>query len=539
MKHNDFFQRKPEKMPCKLGLKSSIILALICGALYQPLPFLTVTVAQATETASDQAAQARQLKMEGTQLQLQGKDAEAIKKYRESLALQPDPKLENLTTQLEKKNGTAEPPAPAPELPKAPVAEMPPPTPIKTEPPVQAIAQPAIPEAVIPAAVAPANVDDSFGQYRLVEKLSSSLQGGVIKGSETEVYINLGQVHGVPEGMLFEIVRPGAPIKVGNEVIGHEETKIATAEATTVRDKLSICQLKEKGGIPQTGDKVYQQRKKVKRLVVGQFTYNQGMNQFTKTVQEKLVTAFAAKGIQVVERDKLEKVLEEQKLGYSGLIDMDSAKKIGQLLGAEGIVLGTISDMGNDISLNGRMVDIGTGDTLSAGEVNLVKTPLVVQLLEAQVEGSAIGSPKTKPSAGAKTSGNKKLETQEVEGFEFAINGCKKSGNSVTCTYTITNKQEDRTLRCLGKHNKGSGMFDNFGNSYGASQIQLANCKDQYECTMGLVQNVNTMASVTMSDVSSEATNIPKTGISCNVITDRDHGDIFNVSFRDVVINEK
>lgn len=99
----------------------------------------------------------------------------------------------------------------------------------------------AVPEVVIPAAVAaPSHVDDSFGQYRLVEKLSVSLQGGVLKGSETEVYLNLGQVHGVSEGTRFEIVRPGAPIRVGNEVIGHEETKIANVEATTVREKLSI-----------------------------------------------------------------------------------------------------------------------------------------------------------------------------------------------------------------------------------------------------------------------------------------------------------
>lgn len=100
----------------------------------------------------------------------------------------------------------------------------------------------AVPEVVIPAAVAAtSHVDDSFGQYGLVEKLSVSLQGGVLKGSETEVYLNLGQVHGVSEGTRFEIVRPGTPIKVGNEVIGHEETKIATVEATTVREKLSIC----------------------------------------------------------------------------------------------------------------------------------------------------------------------------------------------------------------------------------------------------------------------------------------------------------
>ena len=435
--------------------------------------------AQAAETGDNALAQARQLKMEGTQLQLSGKTAEAVQKYRESLALHPDEKLAALIGKLEQQAGIATPDVQEPEGHPVPVSApaappIPAQDPVTAEPPQKVAAasllpdtQPvAIPEPVVLAADAPPNVDDSYGQYRLVQKLFASLQGGVISTSETEVYINLGQVHGVPEGMQFEIVRPGAPIKVNGEIIGHKETKVAIVEATTVRDKLSICQVQEKEGVPQVGDKVYQLRKKLKRLVVGQFTYNQGVNQLTKDLQEKLVTAFASRGMQVVERDKLEKVLEELQLGYSGLVNMESAKKIGELVGAEGIILGTISDMGNDISLNGRMVDISSGNTLSAGEVNLVKTPLVQQLLATQVEGEAAGVGREKPS---RSSGNTSKHQQSV--FEndlvrIEVVSLKRVGPNIELKLRHINRTDKELEIGLKNPEKDTYLLDENGNQF-------------------------------------------------------------------------
>ena len=68
---------------------------LMCVSLSLP------TIARAAETRTSASTQAKQLKMEGTQLQLTGKTVEAVKKYRESLALQPDEKLAVLIGKLE------------------------------------------------------------------------------------------------------------------------------------------------------------------------------------------------------------------------------------------------------------------------------------------------------------------------------------------------------------------------------------------------------------------------------------------------------
>ena len=480
--------------------------------------FILITCnAQTAETGSSALAQARQLKMEGTQLQLSGNLVEAVQKYRESLALHPDEKLADLIGKLENRAGIAAPDTFEKASPYVAVSDpTEPPTPMQNsvdpepsqktvaESPVQSLPQPvAIPEPVIPAAVAPPNIDDSYGQYRLVQKLSASLQGGVISASEKEVYINLGQVHGVPEGMQFEIVRPGEPIRVNGEIIGHKETKVAIVEATTVRDKLSICQAQEQEGVPQVGDKVYQLRKKLKRLVVGQFTYNQGVNQLTKDLQEKLVTAFASRGMQVVERDKLEKVLEELKLGYSGLVDMDSAKKIGELLGAEGIILGTISDMGNEISLNGRLVDISSGNTLSAGEVNLVKTPLVQQLLETKIEGEVARVGREKPSGVPGKASKNQQNFFENDLVRIEVVSLKRVGPSIELKLRHVNVTNKVIKIGLSNPEENAYLIDELGN-----QFPYKESSDFYRNNVSLPSGVPRVCTLYFKNIDGDNKNI-------------------------------
>src|SRR3990167_2858963 len=48
----------------------------------------------------------------------------------------------------------------------------------------------------------------------------------------------------------------------------------------------------------------------------------------------------------VVERDKVNKILEEQKLGLTGTIDANTAAQMGKILGLNAIVTGAISNFG-------------------------------------------------------------------------------------------------------------------------------------------------------------------------------------------------
>jgi curli biogenesis system outer membrane secretion channel CsgG len=66
-----------------------------------------------------------------------------------------------------------------------------------------------------------------------------------------------------------------------------------------------------------------------------------------KGVADMLVTALVeSKKFMVIERTELEQVLNEQGLGQSGLVTPQSAAKVGQLLGAEMLVTGSVTEFG-------------------------------------------------------------------------------------------------------------------------------------------------------------------------------------------------
>lgn len=85
-------------------------LAAICLVCCLALAIMTLASRSvlAAEASQDTAALAKQLQMEGTRLQLQGEVEKAIVKYKESLALQPNPRLQGLVGQLEKNAGRKE-----------------------------------------------------------------------------------------------------------------------------------------------------------------------------------------------------------------------------------------------------------------------------------------------------------------------------------------------------------------------------------------------------------------------------------------------
>jgi TolB-like protein len=71
-------------------------------------------------------------------------------------------------------------------------------------------------------------------------------------------------------------------------------------------------------------------------------------------------------GIRIVERDRLEDILKELKLGQSGKIDKASAAKVGKLLGARYMVLGGYFDVMNTLRADARVVEVETGKVVQS-----------------------------------------------------------------------------------------------------------------------------------------------------------------------------
>ncbi|MCI0698736.1 hypothetical protein L0337_42895 [candidate division KSB1 bacterium] len=82
---------------------------------------------------------------------------------------------------------------------------------------------------------------------------------------------------------------------------------------------------------------------------------------------DKLVTGFVGiNRFKVIERAQLEKILEEQKLGMSGIIDASTAAQIGKGIGVDGVVCGSITQGGNAVTIDARLIDTETAAIITA-----------------------------------------------------------------------------------------------------------------------------------------------------------------------------
>lgn len=95
-----------------------------------------------------------------------------------------------------------------------------------------------------------------------------------------------------------------------------------------------------------------------------------------KIVSEMLTTSFVnSESFKIIEREQLQKVVQEFQLSQSGIIDTSYAKQIGKIAGADAIVTGSVTKIGNDLRLDARIIDVESGIILTAekseGKVNL------------------------------------------------------------------------------------------------------------------------------------------------------------------------
>jgi TolB-like protein len=64
----------------------------------------------------------------------------------------------------------------------------------------------------------------------------------------------------------------------------------------------------------------------------------------------------------VVEREEIQRLLDEQNLGAQGRVDPGTASKIGKLVGARYMVMGTFVDFYGDFRVDVRLVNTETGE---------------------------------------------------------------------------------------------------------------------------------------------------------------------------------
>ena len=87
-------------------------------------------------------------------------------------------------------------------------------------------------------------------------------------------------------------------------------------------------------------------------------------------VAEWFITAMVREGrFDVVERRLLEKVLSEQQLAMSGVVDASSATEIGKLLGVKVIITGSVMKLRDVTEINARIIDVESASIIAAENI--------------------------------------------------------------------------------------------------------------------------------------------------------------------------
>lgn len=137
-------------------------------------------------------------------------------------------------------------------------------------------------------------------------------------------------------------------------------------------------------------DRALAQQSETPRIAVVDFGNSSSFSYFGPQLGQAAADELATQLVQageftVIERDRLKALLAEQKLGQSGAVDPSTAARIGQLLGVQGIVTGSITQFSIDRKSGGigpvqasyaeaesridiRVVDTSTGEILLAAD---------------------------------------------------------------------------------------------------------------------------------------------------------------------------
>ncbi len=266
---------------------------------------------------------------------------------------------------------------------------------------------------------------------------------------------------------------------------------------------------------------------------------NGNVSNFGRFLAEELITRLYQKKFKVIERQLLNKVIVEQKLSLSGAVDQSTAQKLGRIFGVDSIATGTITDLGNTLRVNARLVSTETAELFAVASTSIFKDKTVIDLMN--TAGMTAPSNKTADASSPSSTRNAsslsppvrhREFTQRVESrfYTFELKQCRLSGTSVICDLVITNNDTDRYLGCDAS---SSSMYDDSGNGTRGTNSQIANA-GTYDNAPLLVSGVPVRARITFEGISPQASRITLLKILYITASEGRRRENFEVEFRNV-----
>jgi TolB-like protein len=207
-----------------------------------------------------------------------------------------------------------------------------------------------------------------------------------------------------------------------------------------------------------------------KRVAVVDFTDLQGnVTELGRYLAEELSGALVndARGFRVIDRAHLKAILQEHKLAATGLIDPETARQLGKIAGVDTLVTGTItSAFGDTVRVMVKALDVSTAEIIGQSTVDIPKTEAIQRLLGQGIQGASTGGTGPNALEPPKPSGAVSVEANDLL---FVIKTCKRSGETLTCEGSVTNKGRQRRDFGFGQPK----FVDNVGNDYPSGQYPV------------------------------------------------------------------
>jgi TolB-like protein len=228
------------------------------------------------------------------------------------------------------------------------------------------------------------------------------------------------------------------------------------------------------------------------RVAVADFPDLQGVTSDLGRYVASLLTTRLAQDARfaVIERQRLGQVLAELKFSMLDLVDPAKAKQLGRMIGVETLVVGSVTDLGNQVELHARLIEIESNLMLTGAVIPVTKDPTVAALLDRGRTGageSAQGPSGSDFKGTPEAPGSSPVPAGSIRGFqglplgkiikrqdglwEVDLASLQVKKDEVEVRIGVTNLDPSETER--GFSSKETYLVDDQGHEYRATKVSV------------------------------------------------------------------
>ncbi len=169
------------------------------------------------------------------------------------------------------------------------------------------------------------------------------------------------------------------------------------------------------------------------------------------------------KGFEVVDRTHIKSLLKEHQLAQTGLIDPQTARKLGEIAGVQALVTGTLTPFGDSIHLAVKVLDTATAKVIGASRGDIAKTKAIEELLTKGIDQTPSvipQTPKTPPVLSSNSAKSKNVGMVTITLKKFAT-----SQNEIRVALDFLNRSNNDLKLAINVLQRPH-MVDEEGNQY-------------------------------------------------------------------------